>query len=184
MVFVTICHFCCRNGLPVRPNGRNIQVSPDGSLILNNVKPSDEGTYTCNAYTGIYSVSATAEVRVMKDTQQGGKQEVCLHISQHLPGVTLFLQTFCKSSLYGAMYSSRRVTWFMSRQNIYLEITFFLKTLTWVTGSLQNISSQDKLKCLKLRLKATFQNEKPNMGDLNRSKKKIPVFSIGNNKHL
>ncbi|GLD47685.1 papilin, partial [Lates japonicus] len=60
-----------RNGVPVRPDGRNILMSSDGSLILNNVKPSDEGTYTCNAYTGIYSVSATAEVRVIKDTQQG-----------------------------------------------------------------------------------------------------------------
>uniref|UniRef100_A0A8P4KNT7 Papilin a, proteoglycan-like sulfated glycoprotein n=1 Tax=Dicentrarchus labrax TaxID=13489 RepID=A0A8P4KNT7_DICLA len=60
-----------RNGVPVRPDGRNILTSSDGSLILNNVKPSDEGTYTCNAYTGIYSVSATAEVRVTKDTQQG-----------------------------------------------------------------------------------------------------------------
>ncbi|XP_062253079.1 papilin [Platichthys flesus] len=60
-----------RNGVPVRPDGRNILMSSDGSLILNNVKSSDEGTYTCNAYTGIYSVSATAEVRVIKDTQQG-----------------------------------------------------------------------------------------------------------------
>ncbi|XP_070698344.1 papilin [Pempheris klunzingeri] len=60
-----------RNGVPVRPDGRNILTSSDGSLILNNVKPSDEGTYTCNAYTGIYSVSATAEVRVTKDTHQG-----------------------------------------------------------------------------------------------------------------
>ncbi|XP_073340080.1 papilin [Pagrus major] len=60
-----------RNGVPVRPDGRKILLSSDGSLILNNVKPSDEGTYTCNAYTGIYSVSATAEVRVTKDTQQG-----------------------------------------------------------------------------------------------------------------
>lgn len=55
----------------MRPDGRNILMSSDGSLILNNVKASDEGTYTCNAYTGIYSVSATAEVRVSKDTQQG-----------------------------------------------------------------------------------------------------------------
>lgn len=59
-----------RNGIPVRPDGRTILVSSDGSLILNSVKSSDEGTYTCNAYTGIYSVSATAEVRVIKDTQQ------------------------------------------------------------------------------------------------------------------
>uniref|UniRef100_A0A3Q3FDG2 Papilin a, proteoglycan-like sulfated glycoprotein n=1 Tax=Labrus bergylta TaxID=56723 RepID=A0A3Q3FDG2_9LABR len=58
-----------RNGVPVRPDGRKILTSSDGSLILNNVKPSDAGTYTCNAYTGIYSVSATAEVRVTKDTQ-------------------------------------------------------------------------------------------------------------------
>uniref|UniRef100_A0A3P8VNX7 Papilin, proteoglycan like sulfated glycoprotein n=1 Tax=Cynoglossus semilaevis TaxID=244447 RepID=A0A3P8VNX7_CYNSE len=61
-----------RNGVLVRPDGHNVLVSPDGSLILNNVKPSDEGTYTCNAYTGIYSVSATAEVKVTKDTQLGG----------------------------------------------------------------------------------------------------------------
>uniref|UniRef100_I3IV34 Papilin, proteoglycan like sulfated glycoprotein n=1 Tax=Oreochromis niloticus TaxID=8128 RepID=I3IV34_ORENI len=60
-----------RNGVPVRPDGRNILLSSDGSLILNNVKPSDQGTYTCNAYTGIYSVSATAEVKVVKETQQG-----------------------------------------------------------------------------------------------------------------
>lgn len=66
---LSFCFF--RNGVPVRPDGRNILRSTDGSLILYNVKPSDEGTYTCNAYTGIYSVSATAEVRVTKDTQQG-----------------------------------------------------------------------------------------------------------------
>uniref|UniRef100_A0A8C6TFM3 Papilin n=1 Tax=Neogobius melanostomus TaxID=47308 RepID=A0A8C6TFM3_9GOBI len=57
-----------RNGVPVRPDGRNIQVSSDGSLVFNKVKPSDEGTYSCNAFTGIYSVSATAEVRVIKKT--------------------------------------------------------------------------------------------------------------------
>lgn len=67
--------FHYRNGVPVRPDGHSILLSSDGSLILNNVKPSDEGTYTCNAYTGIYSVSATAEVRVMKDTQQGESDE-------------------------------------------------------------------------------------------------------------
>ncbi|KAL2099296.1 hypothetical protein ACEWY4_005776 [Coilia grayii] len=57
-----------RNGVPVRPDGRHIQVSSDGTLILNNVQPSDEGSYTCNAYTGTFSVSATAEVRVIKSS--------------------------------------------------------------------------------------------------------------------
>ncbi|XP_048830375.1 papilin isoform X3 [Brienomyrus brachyistius] len=60
-----------RNGVLVQPDGRRIQVSLDGSLILNNVQPLDEGSYTCNAYTGTYSVSATAEVRVTKDLQSG-----------------------------------------------------------------------------------------------------------------
>ncbi|XP_036398317.1 papilin-like isoform X2 [Megalops cyprinoides] len=58
-----------RNGVPVRPDGRHVQVSVDGSLILNNVQPADEGSYTCNAYTGTYSVSATAEVRISKASQ-------------------------------------------------------------------------------------------------------------------
>ncbi|KAG2457495.1 PPN protein, partial [Polypterus senegalus] len=59
-----------RNGAPVRPDGRHVLVSPDGGLILNNVKPADEGAYTCNAYTGSYSVSASAEIKVMKPSQQ------------------------------------------------------------------------------------------------------------------
>ncbi|XP_066550939.1 papilin isoform X2 [Amia ocellicauda] len=59
-----------RNGVPVRPDGRHVLVSVDGSLILNNVQPADEGAYTCNAYTGTYSVSATAEVKVNKSTEQ------------------------------------------------------------------------------------------------------------------
>lgn len=58
------------NGVPVRPDGHHVLVSADGTLILNNVQPVDEGTYTCNAYTGTYSVSAAAEVRLAKSTQE------------------------------------------------------------------------------------------------------------------
>ncbi|XP_030643236.1 papilin [Chanos chanos] len=58
-----------RNGVPVRPDGARIQVSADGTLVLNNVQPSDEGAYTCNAYSGTYSVSATAEVRVVESPE-------------------------------------------------------------------------------------------------------------------
>ncbi|CAL1575559.1 unnamed protein product [Knipowitschia caucasica] len=68
-----------RNGVPVRPDGRNLLVSPDGSLIINRVKSSDEGTYSCNAFTGIYSVSATADVRVLKEaTQDNDVPEDCV----------------------------------------------------------------------------------------------------------
>uniref|UniRef100_A0A8C7CGV2 Papilin, proteoglycan like sulfated glycoprotein n=1 Tax=Oncorhynchus kisutch TaxID=8019 RepID=A0A8C7CGV2_ONCKI len=54
--------------------GGRVQMSSDGSLILNNVQPADEGSYTCNAYTGTYSVSATAEVRINKASRQGVDQ--------------------------------------------------------------------------------------------------------------
>lgn len=59
-----------RNGVPVRPDGFHVHVSADGTLILNNVQPTDEGTYSCNAYIGTYSVSAAAEVRLVKSPQQ------------------------------------------------------------------------------------------------------------------
>ncbi|XP_058843232.1 papilin-like isoform X3 [Acipenser ruthenus] len=59
-----------RNGVPVRSDGRHVLISQDGSLILNNVQRVDEGSYTCNAYTGSHSVSASAEVRVIKNTPQ------------------------------------------------------------------------------------------------------------------
>lgn len=60
-----------RNGVPVRPDGLRVHVSSDGTLILNNVQLMDEGTYTCNAYSGTFSVSAAAEVRLAKSPQQG-----------------------------------------------------------------------------------------------------------------
>lgn len=71
LFLIVFFNYFNRNGVPVRPDGQNVLVSSDGSLVINKVKPSDEGTYTCNAYTGIYSVSATAEVRVTKDAGAG-----------------------------------------------------------------------------------------------------------------
>ncbi|XP_068110224.1 papilin isoform X2 [Hyperolius riggenbachi] len=56
-----------RNGVPVQPDGRHTYMSDDGSLIIRNTKASDEGSYTCNAYSGSHSVSASAEIKVNKD---------------------------------------------------------------------------------------------------------------------
>lgn len=62
----TFSNFPCRNGVPVRPDGHQVQVSADGTLTLYNVQTADEGSYTCNAYAGTHAVSATAEIRVTK----------------------------------------------------------------------------------------------------------------------
>ncbi|TSM77392.1 Papilin [Bagarius yarrelli] len=58
-----------RNGVPVRPDGHRVQVSADGTLTLYNVQPADEGSYTCNAYTGTQAVSVTAEIRLTKGVE-------------------------------------------------------------------------------------------------------------------
>ncbi|XP_041429226.1 papilin isoform X2 [Xenopus laevis] len=55
-----------RNGLPVRSDWHHTFVSEDGTLIIRNTKATDEGSYTCNAYNGAHSVSASADIRVHK----------------------------------------------------------------------------------------------------------------------
>ncbi|XP_054827005.1 papilin [Eublepharis macularius] len=55
-----------RNGVPVSTDGHHVRMSHDGSLHINSVQISDEGSYTCNAYSGSNSVSASTEVRVIR----------------------------------------------------------------------------------------------------------------------
>ncbi|KAG8449469.1 hypothetical protein GDO86_016209 [Hymenochirus boettgeri] len=57
-----------RNGLPVRSDLHHIHVSQDGTLHIRNTKATDEGSYTCNAYNSAHSVSASAEIRVLKSS--------------------------------------------------------------------------------------------------------------------
>ncbi|XP_053330825.1 papilin isoform X2 [Spea bombifrons] len=53
-----------RNGLPIRSDGHHTTVSRDGSLIIRNTRSTDEGSYTCSAYSGTHSVSASADIKV------------------------------------------------------------------------------------------------------------------------
>lgn len=60
-----------RNGVPVQSDGRHTYMSHDGSLIIRNTKTADEGSYTCNAYSGSHSVSASAEIKVNRHKPMG-----------------------------------------------------------------------------------------------------------------
>ncbi|XP_023559166.1 papilin isoform X2 [Octodon degus] len=53
-----------RNGLPVQADGRRVHQAPDGTLLIHNLRPQDQGAYTCSAYRGGHAVSRSTEVKV------------------------------------------------------------------------------------------------------------------------
>ncbi|CAL8283873.1 unnamed protein product [Lota lota] len=91
-----------RNGVPVRPDGHKVLVSPDGSLVLKDAQPADEGTYTCNAYTGIYSVSAAAEVKVTKRTPQVDLPPDCVDQPDLANCELIVYARLCSNSYYSS----------------------------------------------------------------------------------
>ncbi|XP_055989319.1 papilin [Sorex fumeus] len=54
-----------RNGLPVQADGHRVYQSPDGTLLIHNLRARDEGSYTCSAYRGSQAVSRSTEVKVV-----------------------------------------------------------------------------------------------------------------------
>ncbi|XP_055663189.1 papilin isoform X2 [Falco peregrinus] len=56
-----------RNGVPMRADGHRIHLSQDGSLMISNVQEADEGSYICSAYSSSNSVSASTEVKVLRN---------------------------------------------------------------------------------------------------------------------
>nr|BAG54493.1 unnamed protein product [Homo sapiens] len=54
-----------RNGLPVQADGHRVHQSPDGTLLIYNLRARDEGSYTCSAYQGSQAVSRSTEVKVV-----------------------------------------------------------------------------------------------------------------------
>ncbi|XP_012579846.1 PREDICTED: papilin [Condylura cristata] len=55
-----------RNGLPVQADGRRVHQSPDGTLLIHNLRARDEGSYTCSAYRGSQAVSRSTEVKMTR----------------------------------------------------------------------------------------------------------------------
>lgn len=50
----------------MQADGHHIHLSQDGSLIISNVQETDEGSYTCSAYSSSNSVSSSTEVKVLR----------------------------------------------------------------------------------------------------------------------
>lgn len=65
------CPLPSRNGLPVRTDGHRIHQSPDGTLLIHNLRARDEGSYTCSAYRGSQAVSRSTEVKVGPPGKKG-----------------------------------------------------------------------------------------------------------------
>ncbi|XP_071600697.1 papilin isoform X2 [Heliangelus exortis] len=97
-----------RNGVPMRADGHHIHLSPDGSLIINNVQEADEGSYTCSAYSSTNSVSASTEVKVLRSrpatagNRVGDLSRECVD-QPHLANCELILQAqLCSNGYYSS----------------------------------------------------------------------------------
>ncbi|XP_030212685.1 papilin [Gadus morhua] len=91
-----------RNGVPVRADGVKVRASADGSLVVSDAQPADEGTYTCNAYTGIYSVSAAAEVKVTRRSQQVDLPPDCVDQPDLANCELIVYARLCSNSYYSS----------------------------------------------------------------------------------
>lgn len=48
----------------MQADGHRVHQSPDGTLLIHNLRAQDEGSYTCSAYRGSQAVSRSTEVKV------------------------------------------------------------------------------------------------------------------------
>ncbi|NXK34565.1 PPN protein, partial [Piprites chloris] len=97
-----------RNGVPMREDGHHIHLSRDGSLIISNVQEADEGSYTCSAYSSSNSVSASTEVKVLRNKPSTTTSHVvdlsreCVD-QPHLANCDLILQAqLCGNEYYSS----------------------------------------------------------------------------------
>uniref|UniRef100_A0A8C5IEH3 Papilin n=1 Tax=Junco hyemalis TaxID=40217 RepID=A0A8C5IEH3_JUNHY len=97
-----------RNGVPMWGDGHHIHLSQDGSLTISNVQEADEGSYTCSAYRGSSSVSASSEVKVLRSRPSSTASHIvdlsreCLD-QPHLANCDLILQAqLCGNEYYSS----------------------------------------------------------------------------------
>ncbi|NWY66632.1 PPN protein, partial [Erithacus rubecula] len=97
-----------RNGVPMRGDGHHIHLSQDGSLTISNVQEADEGSYTCSAYSSSSSVSASSEVKVLRNRPSTSVSHVvdlsreCVD-QPHLANCELILQAqLCGNEYYSS----------------------------------------------------------------------------------
>uniref|UniRef100_A0A8B9C3X5 Papilin n=1 Tax=Anser brachyrhynchus TaxID=132585 RepID=A0A8B9C3X5_9AVES len=89
-----------RNGVPMRADGHHIHLSQDGSLIISNVQLADEGSYTCSAYSSSNSVSASTEVKVLRNRPSRDRE--CVD-QPHLANCDLIVQAqLCSNEYYSS----------------------------------------------------------------------------------
>ncbi|XP_017513082.3 papilin isoform X10 [Manis javanica] len=97
-----------RNGLPLQADGR-VHQSPDGTLLIHNLRARDEGSYTCSAYRGSQAVSRSTEVKVAPPAQAGqprGPTRVCADHPE-LANCALVLQAqLCGNEYYSSFCCS------------------------------------------------------------------------------
>lgn len=55
----------------MQADGHRVHQSPDGTLLIHNLRPRDEGSYTCSAYRGSQAVSRSTEVKVALPGKRG-----------------------------------------------------------------------------------------------------------------
>nr|XP_027314974.2 papilin isoform X3 [Anas platyrhynchos] len=96
-----------RNGVPMRADGHHIHLSQDGSLVISNVQLADEGSYTCSAYSSSNSVSASTEVKVLRNRPSPAVNHVDLSrecVDQpHLANCDLIVQAqLCSNEYYSS----------------------------------------------------------------------------------
>lgn len=113
--------FHYRNGVPMRADGHHVHLSQDGSLVISNIQLADEGSYTCSAYSSSNSVSASTEVKVLRNrpSREYNLSSLLLRHRACLLAIAVRLPTVCPST---TNWGSSRSFWVSSKAGWWKQI--------------------------------------------------------------